>query len=59
MLRESLRHLPPGLWTLVGLLVTFTIFLGIIWWVYRKQPKKHYDQMAHLPLTKDEQHERG
>jgi len=40
--------------TVLGLLIFFSVFCGLIIWVYfRKGAKKQYDAMAQMPLDND------
>lgn len=33
--------------------LSFVLFVGIIWWTYRRVNKKGYDEAARLPFEED------
>jgi cytochrome c oxidase cbb3-type subunit IV len=36
-------------------LLSFLIFLGIVWWAYRRGSKEFYDEAANLPFAEDDE----
>ena len=34
--------------------VSFAVFLGIVWWAYGKGSKHRFDEAANLPFAEDE-----
>lgn len=32
---------------------SFVLFVGIVWWTYRRSNKKRYDEAAQLPFEED------
>lgn len=46
---------------LIGAIVTvvfFLLFIGIVWWAYRRENRKRFDEAARLPFE-EEGHTRG
>jgi cytochrome c oxidase cbb3-type subunit IV len=35
--------------------VSFLLFLGIVWWAYRKGGKASYDEAANLPFADEDE----
>lgn len=40
--------------TVLGLMLFFLFFVGVLIWVYRKDSNKYYETMEHLPLKDGE-----
>lgn len=51
MLRETLKHFPLIGLVMTGQLIFLTVFLGTLFWVFRRGSKPFYDRLASLPLT--------
>lgn len=34
--------------------VSFAVFIGIVWWAYGKGTKQRFDEAANLPFAEDE-----
>jgi len=34
--------------------ISFALFLGIVWWAYGKGSKQRFDEAANLPFAEDE-----
>jgi cbb3-type cytochrome oxidase subunit 3 len=39
----------------IAFFLFFSVFLGYVFWVYRKGTKKHYDYLSQLPLHEEDQ----
>jgi len=39
--------------TVIGLVLFFTLFSGMLWWVLQKTREPLYDHLANLPLQED------
>ncbi|RZA00891.1 MAG: CcoQ/FixQ family Cbb3-type cytochrome c oxidase assembly chaperone [Proteobacteria bacterium] len=50
MKNEVLTLFPYINLVVVGQLTFFTVFVGSLFWVYRRGGKPYYDEMANLPL---------
>lgn len=50
MLREGLSFFTDTHLTVIALVLFFCTFAGVVLWTYRKSARKHYDDMAKLPL---------
>jgi cbb3-type cytochrome oxidase subunit 3 len=50
MLREGLSYFTDTHLTVFALLLFFLTFLGVVLWTYRGSARKHYEEMARLPL---------
>jgi cbb3-type cytochrome oxidase subunit 3 len=50
MLERVLENMPESPARLVAMMIFFVTFVGIALWTYRKSGRKHYDEMAKLPL---------
>lgn len=50
MLREALAQFPYVTLALVGQLIFFAVFIGVIGWAFRKGSTPFYDHLANLPL---------
>ncbi len=37
----------------IGFFLFFSVFIGAVFWVYRKDSKKHYDYLSKLPLREE------
>ncbi len=37
----------------IGFFLFFSVFIGAVFWVYRKGSKKHYDYLSQLPLREE------
>ncbi len=37
----------------IGFFLFFSVFIGAVFWVYRKGSKKHYDYLSKLPLREE------
>lgn len=53
MKQEVLAFFPMTSLTLVGLIIFFTMFMGILWWVFNRTRVPLYDHLSHLPLQED------
>ncbi len=50
----------PMIWlTCLGLLLFFGVFLGVLFWIFRRGSTEHYQQMAAVPFQGDAGIERG
>ena len=43
-------------WRSLTTVVTFAMFVAIVWWAFSSHTKKAYDEAARLPLDDDDQH---
>ena len=50
MMKEALSHFPLPIFTVVGLLIFFTFFVGVLFWVYRRGSTDVYNQVSQIPL---------
>ncbi len=37
----------------IGFFLFFSVFIGAVFWAYRKGSKKHYDYLSKLPLREE------
>ncbi len=37
----------------IGLFLFFSVFIGAVFWAYRKGSKKHYEYLSKLPLREE------
>jgi cbb3-type cytochrome oxidase subunit 3 len=51
MKNEVLTLFPYINLVVVGQLTFFSVFVGALFWVYRRGGKSYYDEMANLPLS--------
>ena len=58
MKQEALALFTDTHWTIIALFIFFTCFSIITIWSLRRNGKKHYDQMAHMPLKEVENEQR-
>lgn len=58
MKQEGLRYFTDIGLTSVGLMIFFTFFVCLLFWVYRRSSTELYDHAAHIPLKDGEFHER-
>jgi cytochrome c oxidase cbb3-type subunit IV len=42
-------------WRSLTTVVTFAMFVAIVWWAFSSHTKKAYDEAARLPLDDDDQ----
>ncbi len=50
MHRDVLTHFPFLSLVVIGQLLFLTIFVGALFWVFRKGSKSFYDRMSSLPI---------
>lgn len=50
MLSQVASRFPLPWLTVVGLLIFFTVFVGVLVWVFRRGSAELYQQMAQAPL---------
>jgi cbb3-type cytochrome oxidase subunit 3 len=50
VLREGLAFFSDTYLMIVALVLFFLTFVGIVVWALRKSARKHYEDMARLPL---------
>ncbi len=50
MIREALTHLHWSVLPVVSMFMFLSVFIGVIFWAYRKESKEVYSQMSGLPL---------
>jgi len=50
MLERVVENMPGSPAKVVAMLFFFVAFVGIVIWTYRKSGRKHYEEMAKLPL---------
>ena len=53
MKKEVLSHFSNPTLTLIGFLLFFACFIGVVIWTFRKSRKSHYDKMSKLPLKEN------
>jgi cbb3-type cytochrome oxidase subunit 3 len=53
MKNEVLSLFPYINLVVVGQLTFFTVFVGALFWVYRRGGKSYYDRLANLPLEEE------
>lgn len=49
MIRETLSHLHWSVLPVVSMLMFVSVFVGVLFWVNRKESKKIYQQMENIP----------
>ena len=54
MKKEGLAYFQDTHLTVIAMFLFLAVFLGMVIWVYRKKGKKHYDELANLPLNKED-----
>ena len=52
MFKSVLKYFPLPDLVVFGQLLFFAIFLGALFWVFRRGSKEFYEQLAKLPLEK-------
>lgn len=57
MPRDVLTHFPFMSLVLVGQLTFFAVFVGALFWVFRRGSKGFYQNLAELPLDERNGHE--
>ena len=50
MIKEALSKFPHIDLSLIALMIFVGIFVGMIFWIHRKNSKALYDKIANLPL---------
>jgi len=50
MLEQVVANMPESRARLVAMIIFLAAFVGIALWTYRKSGRKHYEEMARLPL---------
>ena len=50
MLREGLAFFTDTHLTVIALVLFVCTFAGLVLWTFRKSARKHYEEMANLPL---------
>lgn len=50
MIRQFLANFPYAELAILGQLLFMTVFLGSIFWIFRKGSKEFYDKLSKLPL---------
>ncbi len=53
MKQEALTSITQMYLPVIGLMIFLTIFLGVCFWVFRKDSKKVYNEAANLPFNKE------
>lgn len=54
MIREFLKACPFVDLAIIGQIIFFTVFLSVIFWIFRKGSKQFYQKMAQIPLEQEE-----
>jgi len=50
MLREGLAFFSYTYLTVIAMLLFLGTFVGVVLWTFRKSARKHYEEMAEMPL---------
>jgi cbb3-type cytochrome oxidase subunit 3 len=53
-MKDGLEAFTDTYLTVIGLMIFFLFFVGVITWVSRKSGKHLYEKMEHLPLMEGE-----
>lgn len=53
MKQEFLTSFPSPTMAMIGVFIFLVVFVGVLFWVFRKGSKKKYDKVSQLPLGKD------
>lgn len=53
-MKEGLKYFTDTHLTSIGLLLFFTFFVAVVFWVFRKGSKAYYNQTAKMPLDGEE-----
>lgn len=53
MIRHALESYPHGLLTAFALVLFLSVFLGMLFWVFRRGGNEFYVRMAALPLESE------
>ncbi len=53
MIKEVLSHFHLPILTCIALLIFFTLFCGMLFWISRKPNRKLYKTMQQLPLSEE------
>ncbi len=54
MKQQALAHFTDIYLIIIAFFLFFCVFLGYIFWIYRKGSKKHYDYLSQLPLREED-----
>jgi cbb3-type cytochrome oxidase subunit 3 len=54
MKQEVLRHFGMTYLTIGALFIFMTLFVSVVFWLYRKNSKVFYQSVAHLPFTSED-----
>lgn len=53
VLTQSIAHTVLPWFTCVGLVLFMLVFIGALFWVFRKESRSVYERLSHLPLETD------
>ena len=53
-MKDGLKYFTDTYLTSIGLLLFFTFFVAVVFWVFRKGSKQFYNQTAQMPLDGEE-----
>ncbi|MCB0272035.1 MAG: cbb3-type cytochrome c oxidase subunit 3 [Bdellovibrionales bacterium] len=54
MIKEQMASASPLTLVIIGLVLFWFIFLGIVAWTFRKGSKQKYNEIADIPLETEE-----
>ncbi len=57
MKQLGLKYFTDTHLTAMGLLIFFLFFVGVLFWVYRKNSTQLYAELGNMPLENGENHE--
>ncbi|MFZ5433278.1 MAG: cbb3-type cytochrome oxidase subunit 3 [Calditrichota bacterium] len=52
MIHDAITYLGASLWAIVGLVLCFSVFVGIVIWTYRGR-RDRFERESRLPLDDD------
>ncbi len=55
MKQQALAHFNDIYLIAIAFFLFLSVFVGYIFWVYRKGSKKHYDYLSQLPLRDEKE----
>lgn len=51
MKQEGLSYFTDTHLTVLGLIIFFAFFIGVVWWVSQKSRRGYYSEMEKMPLN--------
>ncbi len=55
MKQEAFSYFTMGYLNVIAMLIFMSVFVGVIFWIYRKSSQSYYQKISRLPLEAEEQ----